>query len=541
MDRESKRSQNRNTHATGLRADINPHDGVGIDRYTDLARLNGKVADVANGTDNMELANSLRNHLQRADNALTTLVFVNDGKTRAMQKKLLQAASTSYGEALGKLEKAPQTKETTEVLKKLKEAVANVTKENSKVVELVESDLSDLAVSNFIGTRSIMSGILDLCDEAVKNQENQNHVYQAKADTSYRSARTILIAISLAMVILSVVVALFLTRSIVRPLHAGVEAANRLASGDLTAETDVSGTNEVSILLKAVNRSTEMLRGIIADVKKAADSVASASTELSASSAQMSRGVAEQASSSSQAATSGEEMVRTVMDVARNTATISDSAGKSAQVAKNGERLVEKTVQEIRAIASTAQESVRIVELLGDRSKEIGEIVGVIDDIAEQTNLLALNAAIEAARAGEHGRGFAVVADEVRKLAEKTVTATKQIGQTVGAIRTEVTSAVIAMNDTAKKVEAGVDLSGQLGEALHQIVEAVQELQTMIQQISSSAEEMSATSGQIARDIDHIAQISRESSEGTEHTTQSSLELAQLSRNLQQRMGEFRI
>ena len=433
------------------------------------------------------------------------------------------------------------TKEAAELLKKLKGALAAIAKENSKVVDLMDSDLVDLAMGNFIGSRKIVGSISDICDQIVQDQEKRNKTYELQAAESYGSSLKLLVTIGFVVVIFAVLIAGLLTRSIVRPLNAGVEIANRLASWDLTAEAEVSGNNEVSVLLRAMNRTTEILRRLIADVKSAADSLASASGQLSASAEQMHRSATEQANSASQVATSGEEMARTVTDVARNTAQISESANKSALTAKNGESLVEKTVREITAMAATARESARIVEVLGERSKEIGEIVGVIDDIAAQTNLLALNAAIEAARAGEHGRGFAVVADEVRKLAEGTVTATKKIGQTIGDIRTEVMSAVASMNETAKKVEAGAELSGQSGEALRQIVGAVQELQTMIRNIASSTEEMSATSGEIARDIDHIAQIAGESSSHTEQMMQSSLELAKLSQNLQQSVGEFKL
>ncbi len=201
--------------------------------------------------------------------------------------------------------------------------------------------------------------------------------------------------------------------------------------------------------------------------------------------------------------------------------------------------MVNRTVKDIDAIAVTAAESARIVQTLGNRSKEIGNIIGTISDIADQTNLLALNAAIEAARAGEHGRGFAVVADEVRKLAEQTTTATKEIEQTIGSIRTEVEKAITAMDDTASKVKSGVALANESGKALDHIVTGVTGLQGMIQQIASATEEMSATTDEIAKDIGHIANSAKENSSAAEQTTQSSVEMSNLAVNLQQIVGRF--
>jgi methyl-accepting chemotaxis protein len=470
-----------------------------------------------------------------------TVLLVNEQKTRAEQKKQIDTARAEYKEALGKLEKTDRSKETQQLLASLKDTIAQAAKQNNKVVELMEQDLVDLAMSTFLGNRATMNKVAELCDEIVKLQEKSSRIYDALAESSYARGRNLLFGIAALSIILSIVTAILLTRSIVRPLRTGMEAANRLANGDLTMEIAVSGKNEVSVLLGAIQNTTGTLRKIISDIKSAAGMLASASTQMSASSEQVSRGAVEQAERASLVATASEEMAQTVTDVARNTANISDSATQTAEVARNGEAMVEKTVQEIRAVATTAAESASIVEELGQRSKQIGEILGVIDDIADQTNLLALNAAIEAARAGEHGRGFAVVADEVRKLAEKTVSATKKIGETIGAIRTEVERAVKAMSATAQRVEAGASLSAQSGKSLEEIVHSVGELQMMIQQIASATEEITATSEQVTRDIEHIAQSTRESSSSAEQTAQSSVELSNLAVNLQQIVSRFTV
>ena len=506
-----------------------------------LYQVNSAVDGVIGSSRSAELANLVRNSVQKIDTALMTVLLVNEQKSRAEQKKQVEAARAAYREALEKLEKADRSKEAQQLLTSLKDTIAQATKQNNRVVELMEQDLVDLAMSTFVGNRATMSKVGELCDEIVKLEEKNTHTFDALAESSYARGRNMLFGIAALSIILSIVTAILLTRSIVRPLRTGVEAANRLADGNLTMELEVSGKNEVSVLLGAIQNTTGTLRKIIADIKSAAGMLASASTQMSASSEQVSRGAMEQAERASLVATASEEMAQTVTDVARNTANISQSATQTAEVARNGEEMVEKTVQEIRAVATTAGESAAIVEELGQRSKQIGDILGVIDDIADQTNLLALNAAIEAARAGEHGRGFAVVADEVRKLAEETVNATKRIGETIGAIRTEVERAVKAMSATAQRVEAGASLSAESGKSLESIVQAVGELQMMIQQIASATEEITATSEQVTRDIEHIAQSTRESSSSAEQTAQSSVELSNLAVNLQQIVSRFTV
>jgi methyl-accepting chemotaxis protein len=248
-----------------------------------------------------------------------------------------------------------------------------------------------------------------------------------------------------------------------------------------------------------------------------------------------------QSARASQIATATEEMSQTVIDIAKNSANIASAATDTASIADQGANVVNKSVNESKAISATVDNSVRVMQTLGDRSKQIGEIIAVINDIADQTNLLALNAAIEAARAGEQGRGFAVVADEVRKLAERTAKATSEIGGMIGSIQGDVGQAVQAMDATSKKVEVGLEYSMNAGEQLATIVSSVTSLQGMVQQIATATEEMSTTSEAISGDIQEIANGSREISSGADQIAQSSTELARLAGALKGIVEQFKV
>jgi methyl-accepting chemotaxis protein len=234
-------------------------------------------------------------------------------------------------------------------------------------------------------------------------------------------------------------------------------------------------------------------------------------------------------------------MSQTVIDVAKNASNIAESATETARIAKDGSLIVNDTVSKVRQISETVAASAQLMSSLGIRSMQIGEIINVIKDIADQTNLLALNAAIEAARAGEQGRGFAVVADEVRKLAERTTKATAEIGDMINAVRDETKRAVSAMEVGSEEVEKGVALATRAGEALGKIVESVNGLQALVQQIATATEEMSAVSETISQDIERIANASKETNDSAAKMTDTSLTQAKLSLDLKDAIMGFKL
>jgi methyl-accepting chemotaxis protein len=294
-------------------------------------------------------------------------------------------------------------------------------------------------------------------------------------------------------------------------------------------------------LQNSFDRFVGSIRDTLLQVSETATSVASASAQISSSTEEMAAGSQEQT-------TQSEEVARAVEQMAKSIAINSESAGEAAQTAEQskiaaeqGGKVVADTVREMQQIASVVRESAGTIHNLGKSSDQIGEIIGVIDHIADQTNLLALNAAIEAARAGEQGRGFAVVADEVRKLAEQTTKATKQIAGMVQQIQTDSHSAVRTMSDATKQVDEGIVLADRAGTSLHDIVEISQKVTHMVSQIAVANEEQSSTSEQISKNMEAIASVTQQTASGTQQIARAAEDLNRLTETLQQLVNKFKL
>jgi methyl-accepting chemotaxis protein len=338
----------------------------------------------------------------------------------------------------------------------------------------------------------------------------------------------------------------FIASMITRPLKRCAKLAGFLAQGDFSGkDLNVSSMDEAGILAGALDKMkanlNDLLNTTMRNVSNSSLQVASASEELSMTVKSMVERLDDQTKRVSQIATASEEMSQTVLDIAQNTNKIANSATETSALAKEGEEIVKRSMAEVKEIADTVDMSADIVRTLGDRSKHIGDIVNAIEDIADQTNLLALNAAIEAARAGEHGRGFAVVADEVRKLAERSVKSTTEIRDMIKSTQDEVFKAIDSMENVSSKVSVGVELSAQTGKALSVIVDKAHDLQLNVQQIASATEEMSTTSGEISKDIEAVAMVSRESSDGAMEIERASTELSRLSADLKEVVEQFKL
>jgi len=270
-----------------------------------------------------------------------------------------------------------------------------------------------------------------------------------------------------------------------------------------------------------------------------AQRVASAAEELSASADEQARGANRQKAQTESVSTAMEEMTSTVLEVAQNATQSSEAASTASSAASDGVSLVRESVHGIKLVADSSRKLAQVLGQLDSQAAEIDRIINVINDIADQTNLLALNAAIEAARAGDAGRGFAVVADEVRKLAEKTMTATKEVENSIREIQERSQHAVATMRETEKQVEASTDLSNRTGKALEEIMGRIDDVTSRVAQIATAAEEQSSAAEEINKNIEDIAGIAKESEEGAGQSASATRELAELAQQLLQMSMSF--
>ncbi|MBJ6727163.1 methyl-accepting chemotaxis protein [Geomesophilobacter sediminis] len=373
-------------------------------------------------------------------------------------------------------------------------------------------------------TRTLVQKVFDLNLKAAKDTSEKNAV------DATRSGR-LMIGAALLGAVLAFLLGLIISRSITAPLHLLAGQARQVANGDLTVAISYRSGDEVGHLSEAFSDMTEGLKIILRQVADSSQLVATAANQLESTAEQIATGAEEVAAQAGTVATAGEEMAATSGDIAMNCQQAALGAQNAATTAGNGAAVVDRTITVMAQIAEKVQQSADTVASLGQRSDQIGQIIGTIEDIADQTNLLALNAAIEAARAGEQGRGFAVVADEVRALAERTTRATREIGDMIKAIQSETKGAVDAMQQGVHQVEAGTVEAAKSGEALQAILSQIHDVAMQVNQIATAAEEQTATTSEISSNLQLITEVVQQTSQGA---TESAGAAAKLSQNAEE-------
>ena len=368
--------------------------------------------------------------------------------------------------------------------------------------------------------------------------EMENHVGDSLRDAIIGSVTTSLIALALI-----VLLALVVVRSIIRPLKSAVSAMNDIASGDgdLTRRLDVSGKDELGQLATAFNSFADQVHGLVERVLSSTRTLNEATADLNQVMSEAEQGVERQKSESDQVATAMNEMTAAAQEVASNASEASTAADHANGQVCDAQGLVHQATEVIGGLSEQVSEGVRVIEQLGADSRRIDSVLEVIREIADQTNLLALNAAIEAARAGEAGRGFAVVADEVRTLARRTQQSTQEIQDMIERLQSGAGNAVKLIGSISERSEATVEETRQVNEALQRIGQAVATITDMNTQIASAAEEQTSVSETINQNVHEIVAITEQTAQGTRRAGDATQRLKNLASEMSDEVSRYRV
>ncbi|VVM41431.1 hypothetical protein PS634_00309 [Pseudomonas fluorescens] len=397
-------------------------------------------------------------------------------------------------------------------------------------------ELQDLLNKDMLSNSDQMNAVLIKLVEINTAQLMQ---VKKQAAEEYESAFDMVIALLVAATLLTLVFAWMLIKSITTPIAVALHAAETIAQGNLTQPIKVDGTDEAGRLLQAMKTMQDKLRDTLQRISGSATQLASAAEELNAVTDESARGLVQQNNEIEQAATAVNEMTSAVEEVARNATSTSEASRNATASAGDGRDLVLETVGAIERMSGDVKETAELIGNLANESRDIGKVLDVIRGLADQTNLLALNAAIEAARAGEAGRGFAVVADEVRALAHRTQQSTSEIERMIGSIQGGTEQAVTSMRNSTERAESTLSIAKGAGLALDTINIAVEEINERNLVIASAAEEQAQVAREVDRNLVNIRDLSAQSTTGANQTSAASTELSRLAVDLNSMVGRF--
>lgn len=424
----------------------------------------------------------------------------------------------------------------------LAEAMSRYNTLGNKLVELLQAGRhgeaalffdSQLAEQGRV-TREALSALIQY--QAVNGERNFLKKQESQKFQQFISIGLLVVGIAAGLIL-----SLVITRNITVPLAEVVEIANAIANKQLNLTVPAGGSNETGQLLTAFGRMQRSLHEVLGGVRSSSGDLSQSALQLQENAAQISQASQQQSEATSAMAAAVEELTTSIEQVAQRAQQAQASADQTRDQSRQGSSVVRNTANEMRAIASKVRDSAEMTRKLGERSQAIDSIVGTIRDIADQTNLLALNAAIEAARAGEQGRGFAVVADEVRKLAERTSQSTQQIGGLIATIRSEIEVVVGDMQSGEVQMESGVALAEQAQSAIDAISHNADEINQLVHDISLALKEQTTASQDVARNVEQVAQLSEENSRAVMQTADATVYLKTLASQLDKAVHSFRL
>lgn len=474
--------------------------------------------------------------------ALTLRYALVEGTARDSTLANLERAKSALGAAERHYE--PLISSTTErdLYEGYKRSKALYMEQSARVVSLSQAgDLVSARHAVELKLGDYAEEVTQALSELTRLNNESARLASEQSDATFSTAvQTVSVLIFVAVIVTTTLAVLF-TRSLIAPLAQAVDLTRVVASGNLCQNIEVQGQDEPAQLLNALQEMQTSLRGTIQQISSSASQLASASKQLHTVTDESTRGLHQQNAEIEQAATAVNEMTSAVEEVARNAVSTSEASRQADQTSRSGREQVGQTVGSIAQLADDVTRTSGNVEELASHVRDISQVLSVIRAIAEQTNLLALNAAIEAARAGEQGRGFAVVADEVRALAHRTQQSTQEIEQMISAIHQGTTQAVASMRTSCERVDSTLEVARAAGAALDEITQAISAINERNLVIASASEEQAHVAREVDRNLVNIRDLSLQSSAGADQTTAASQELSRLAVDLHAAVQRFQI
>jgi methyl-accepting chemotaxis protein len=518
--------------------------GIGIFELSKLSESNERIRALVNTTapriihsDNAQIA--LLGYVRSQKNIL----LAADDQGRREHAKNQRVALDKFNEELTHWEPLASEQGKRDI-QAARENMAKYERYNDQIIQLAGAGKTREAETMSLGeARDVLEQIRTSLETGMERASKAMDAEAQESQEIYRVSRWTIWIVMFVAIGLSFAGAWFVTHQTINRIHHVRDHLKDVAEGegDLTKRMTITHDDEIGELGVWLNTFLAKLQQIISEVIANTNNIAAASQELAVNATQISRSANSQRQETISVATAMQEMSATVVEVSNNSNHATENARQAEGVAREGGETVRGTVETIRAIAEDTRESARRIQELGASSDQIGKIIGVIDDIADQTNLLALNAAIEAARAGEQGRGFAVVADEVRKLAERTSGATKEITGMVTTIQQETHKAVEAMTNSSSQVEIGVQSALKAGSALEKIIQGASSVQQIIMQIATAATQQASATDQVAKNMDQISQMVEQSATASDEAARAIQNLSGQATQLQSIVGQFKV